>query len=230
MYKARIRLFGATIETVFPKPIPVGRLDVDKLAEVLLGGLSPIGLTPDQVAFTKRNDLFDYELRFPLFRGNASFSLNSQRLRLDFMNAVGPADSTAIVDTALKCFQPFDLPFGTNHIINVWRQAEFESPSDFEPFFSPQGTQWQGPAITHAGAILHLRLPGWTEEVTVTIDKSVQIQAGVFVNTRTSVKIPESGDAKPHQFKTVTADTFGRVTEVFERAVTECNLELVWAS
>jgi hypothetical protein len=87
MFKARVRLFGANLESVFPKLIPLGRIGIESLADGLVDQLSPVGLSPDQIATIKVNDLYGYELRFPLFRGNAKYSLNSQRLRLDFMQA-----------------------------------------------------------------------------------------------------------------------------------------------
>jgi hypothetical protein len=229
MFKARVRLFGATLESVFPKPIPLGKLCIDELAEGLLDGLAPIGLTPDQILMLKLNDLFSYELRFPLFRGNANYSLNSQRLRLEFTNAVGPGDVTTIIDTVLKCLHPFDLPRGTSHIINVARQAEFEPSSDFDNFFSSR-TKWQSNAVKQAGAILYLRLPDWPEEVTVNLERSIVLPSGVFVNTRTILKAPAVENSNSNQSKGLTADTFRKVIEIFERAVSECNLDLVWSS
>jgi hypothetical protein len=229
MFKARVRFFGATLESVFPKPIPLGRVGIEDLAEGLLDGLSPIGLTPDQLVMIKMNDLFSYELRFPLFRGSASFSLNSKRLRLEFTNAVGPADVTTIIDTVLKCLKPMDLPIGTKHFLNVGRQAEFESPGDFDEFFSPS-TRLQSHAVKQAGAIVYLKLPEWPEEVTVTLDRSIVIPSGVFVDTRTILKVPESENANSKQSKALSADIFRKVTEIFESAISECNLELAWPS
>jgi hypothetical protein len=223
MFKLRTRLFGATFESTFPHPIAFNQPYLAKLGESLSQSLSPVGLTPNQIECITTNVLFGYEVRFPLFRGNANYSLNPQRLRLDFTNAVGPADVTTIIDTVLKCLSPMDIPDGTNHFINVGRHTEFESPGDFEKFFSRETTQWKGDAVKHVGAILYLTLSEWPEEITVNIEPSIVISSGAFVSTRTVLRAPETE-------KALTAETFRTVTDIFEKAVSECNLELVWPS
>lgn len=231
MFKLRTRLFGTNFESTFPHPVAFNQPYLAKVGESLSQSLSPTGLTPNQIECVTLNVLFGYEIRFPLFRGNASFSLNSQRLRLDFMNAVGPADVTTIIDTVLKCLQPIDLPWGTNHSISVGRQAEFEAPGDFDEFFSPQGTKWQTPAVKQVGAMLYLKLPEWDEEITLFIERSLVLpRTGVFVNTRTFLKERETHleEAKSGRPKAITTDTLGRVAEIFDRAANACNLEFLW--
>jgi hypothetical protein len=228
MFKARVRLFGATWESVFPRPIPLARIAIDRVAEGLLDGLSPIGITPDQIALVKSNDLFGYELRFPMFRGNGAYSLNSQRLHLDFMNAVGPADVTTIIDTILKCLRPIDLPRGTKYNVSIGRQCEFVSPGDFEGFLATQGAKWSSRAVKQAGAILHVVLPEWPTEIIITIERSILITAGVWIHTRTIFDMPEPEDQQSNQLKSRTAEALRGVSDIFEKAVSECNLELVW--
>jgi hypothetical protein len=221
MFKLRTRLFGTTFESTFPHPVAFNQPYLAKVGESLSQSLSPIGLTPNQIECVTMNVLFGYEVRFPLFRGNASFSLSSQRLRLEFMNAVGPADVTTIIDTVLKCLSPIDIPDGTIHLISVGRHTEFESPGDFEKFFSREITQWKGDAVKHVGAILYLRLSEWPEEITVNIERSIVIPSAAFVSTRTILRAPDTE-------KALTAETFRTVTDIFEKAISECNLELIW--
>jgi hypothetical protein len=227
MVKVLVRAFQVSWESVFPKPISLARIEIENVAEQLLDELSPIGLTPNEIALVKVNDLFGYELRFPMFRGNATYSLNSQRLRVDFINAVGPADVTTINDTILKCLRPIELPRGTKHGVSVGRQCEFHSLGDFEEFFSPEGTKWDGLSVKQVGVVLHVVLPEWPVEITVTLDRSILISAGVWVHTQTVFDMPDPDTPQLSQSK-MTAEALRGISDRFEKAVEECKLELVW--
>jgi hypothetical protein len=228
MFTARVRIFQASWESVFPRAVPLARVPIEAVAEELLAALSSAGLTADQISFIKSNDLYAYELRFPLFRGNAAFSQNAQRVRLDFMNAVGPTDITTVIDTISKCLAPIKFPGGTMHHASVGRQCEFASPGDFEKFFSPERFEGDLSAVKLAGAILYVSLPDWPSEIVVTLDPSIVIHKGIWIHTRSSFNLPEEGEEQSAPPKNLMPDALRVLSEVFEKAVSKCNLQLAW--
>lgn len=226
MSTVTVRVFQATWESVFPKPVPLSRVPIDSVTEGLLDAVGPLGLIADQITLIKSNELYGYELRFPLFRGNASYSQNAQRVRLDFMNAVGHADVTTIIDTILKCLGPIAFPAGTKHSASVGRQCEFESPEDFKKFFMPDAAKVDPTAVKQAGSICYVTLPEWLSEIVVTLDRSISIKEGIWVHTKTSFEIPalDKGESK----HSLTAEALREAVDIFEKAVSKCNLQLSW--
>jgi hypothetical protein len=229
MFTARVRIFQASWESAFPLPVPFSRIPIESMAENFLGALSTTGLTADQISLNKINDLYGYELRFPMFRGNATYSLNAQRVRLEFMNAVGPTDVTTIIDTILKCLLPISFPPGTKHHASVGRQCEFVSSGDFAEFFSPDGSKADLSAVKQAGAIFYVLLPEWPSEVVVTLDRSILISGGIWVHTRSYFDTPEIVNEEQSPDKSPTVEALRLLSDVFEKAVGKCNLQLTWS-
>ena len=213
MFNVHIRLFGAGLESTFPRAIPFSQAGLERTAGELLASFSAQGLTPEGLVLTKRNELFDYELRFTLFAGRAEFSLNAQRLKLEFANATGAGDLSTIADVTVRCHQCARPPGDALHHAIFYSHVAFDSADDFSGFFSPPGTRLS-PEITQAGVIAYAVEPGWPEPIRVAVDLSQVLPGGAYLHLSTLL---------PAQ--TITADLLDQVRGGFERSATQCQLQ-----
>lgn len=214
MTTVQSRRFGANFESTFPKPISLHKLPIDQIGDELLGHFMPLGLAPTDIHLIKRNELFDYELKFTLFQGNSEFSLNAQRLRLEFLNAVSFADRNTIVNVITKSQHCVHPPEGTRHAAVLHSHVVFESLEDRSRFFSTRGTRWEQ-ACTEVGVIAYVSPPNWPEQFRVTIEHSLLIQDGAFVHGTTSVA-PVEGSIGVAELEAV--------NQAFENSVAQCGM------
>jgi hypothetical protein len=215
MFPAQIRLLGVTLESIFPKAVLYSKMNIEQISERLMERFSMQGLLPESLLLNKPNELFDYDLKFSLFRGSAEFSLNSRRLKMNFVDAIKAADISTIVETAAACHQCI-LPLeGTNHFVMGYAHFAFESAEDFKTFFSTKGTKWENEFIS-AGIIAHIAEPGWSEPIHTSVDHSILIEGGGYIvwNTHFSAAL-------------VTTDILSKVVQVFEQAALQCQLKFL---
>ena len=170
------------------------------------------GLAPEHLFLTKRNELFDYELSFSLFRGSAMFSLNSKRAKVDFINGRLAADLTTITDVVVRYYNCIQCPVGVLNKISANAQFEFESPAAFAEFFSTKGTRWESD-FPSAGIIAYLAHPTWNEQIRVILEHSMLLPAGGFIALSTY-----------HRSPLITAELIGQVVELFTDSAAQCHL------
>src|SRR5437016_4313386 len=99
MLLVRNQNLSTTMELAFQTPVAFDRDSLKGIAHAALGAFGQFGLRPNQVWQRMGDALFDYELSFSLFNGQASFRLGPERAWVNVQNARGRRD----VEVVLQC-------------------------------------------------------------------------------------------------------------------------------
>lgn len=192
MFRVQTQLYGASMESHFPKAIPFRKAGTDDFAEALLERFAAQGILAEHLSLRKGDELFDYELKFSLFRGSAEFSLNSRRLKMHFSNATQPGDVETISATAVNCLACLTLPGETDHQVTTFAHFTFSSPDEFQSFFTTRGTRWESDFL-QLGIVATLADPEWPKAIRATVEHSLLLEGGGFLMLATSFTAPLVG-------------------------------------
>ena len=214
MYPVDVVQFELSVDSTLSKAVSFTRLDPEKLGPTLLDAFELQGLTPDGLTVRRNDALYDYQVRFGLFRGSASFSISAKAIRAEFVNGRTPADLNTMIEVLTRFYGCLNLPEGTFHNIRATSQFAFESPARFVEYFAAaRGLLWE--STEAVGYTVFLDVPGWQNAVRLSLEPSMSVPDGGFVVLSTQ-----------HHEAALTAQVASQVDDAFAQALVRGQLEL----
>ena len=176
------QFFGITFQAFFGKPVPFAKSSVLSAAEDIAQAFQPFGLKPSQLELTKRDEVFNFELRVSMFNGNGNFSLNAERMEVSFSNGRSREDLNVIARCLLTFQEAAHLPEDRKGVFNAHVHG-LPTRDEADKYFSAFARNSEG--FTLRGFVANLRAGTWKDEIRLYVDQSNVVPGGVFVNWST---------------------------------------------
>jgi hypothetical protein len=179
MFLLRNQNLSATMELTFQAPVAFDKDSLKNIATSALGAFSQFSLRPNQIWQRIGDALFDYELSFTMFNGQASFRIGPERALVNVQNARGRRDAEVMLQclvSAAECFQ-------TNPIQRTFLQAQchglFEPEADSEAFFASFTEPAQN--VIDGGRIAFVQEKEWIAPVRISVERSIAFKNAAFI-------------------------------------------------
>ena len=167
------------MELTFQAPVAFDKDSLKNIATSALSAFSQFSLRPNQIWQRIGDALFDYELSFALFNGQASFRVGPERASATVQNARGRSDAEVLLQclvSAAECFQ-------TNPIQRTFLQAQchglFVPDEGSETFFASFADPAQN--VTDGGRIAFVQEKEWAGPVRVSVERSIAFKNAAFI-------------------------------------------------
>lgn len=203
MIQVRNQNLSVNLEAAFQKPVPYDAVYMKGVAESGLQKFGEFGLRCGQVLQRQGDQLFDYELSFSLFNGQAQFRLNAERYSLNLQNVRTERDAQLVLESLVRATQCVGSSNNCKLNLQANAHATFESESQCGAFFAAFSNPSQG--IIDGGRIIFVREEGWGSPVRLTAERSLGFKEGVFLVFSTEIQ----GVADLETLRQI-ADTFGK--------------------
>ncbi len=183
MFVVRNQSLSATMELSFQTPAPFEKDVLKGIANTSLGAFEKFGLRGSLILQRVGDALFDYDLSFSLFNGQATFRIGAEKAFVNVQNARGRKDLEIVAQcmaSALDCFQ---VRPASRIAIHGNCHALFEQAEDCEAFFKT----FADPAanIVDGGRISFVQETGWPSPVRVLVERSLSSKNAAFVTWST---------------------------------------------
>ncbi len=179
MFLLRNQNLSATMELTFQAPVAFDKDSLKSIATSALGAFSQFSLRPNQIWQRIGDALFDYELSFTMFNGQASFRLGPERALVNVQNARGRRDAEVLLHclvSAAECFQ-------TNPVQRAFLQAQchglFDPEVGSETFFASFTDPAQN--VVDGGRIAVVQEKEWITPVRISVERSIQFKNAAFI-------------------------------------------------
>jgi hypothetical protein len=175
--------FGATLETSFKKAVALKDARIPDVAQKCLEVFASYGLSPTQIALRHGDSLYNYELSFSLFNGNAIFKISAEKLHLAFANARGEKDGETVADCVAKIHEQVALPEMSRTIITANAQVTLPSIEDTQKYLLRYANPAKG--IVSGGTIAFVQSETWPEPIRLSVEQSLVYPNGLFLYWQT---------------------------------------------
>ena len=205
MFLVRNQNLSATLELTFQTPVPFEKDSLKNIANAALGAFGQFSLRPNQIFQRIGDALFDYELSFSLFNGQASFRIGAERAFVNVQNARGRRDAEVVLQclvSAAECFQANPV---SRIALHGNCHALFEPEAACEAFFKTFADAAQD--IVDGGRIAFVQENGWIAPVRITVERSIAFKNAVFITWSTE----RPGKANLEGLRGI-ADDFGKAS------------------
>ena len=179
MFLVRNQNLSARMELTFQTPIPFEKDSLRNMASAALGAFGQFNLRPDQVFQRIGDALFDYELSFSLFNGQATFRIGAERALVYVQNARDRRDAEVVsqcLGSAAECFQVNPV---SRIALHGNCHALFESEAGSEAFFKAFADSAQD--IVDGGRIAFVQEKEWIAPVRISVERSIAFKNAVFI-------------------------------------------------
>jgi len=179
MAEITTRVCGVTLESVFKKAVLFRDAQFDAVAQKSLETFGSYGLRPLQIVARSGDQAFNYDLSFSFFSGNATFRISSEKLDISLQNATSDKDLEIVQDCVAKVYEHLPLPEIGHSAVSVNAHATFRSIEEMQRYLS----KYANPSmqVVVAGVTAYIRCQNWSEEIRLSIDRSLAYQEGIFL-------------------------------------------------
>lgn len=168
-----------TCQSFFKKAILFNDARCGEVAQKCLEAFTSYGLRANQIDARNGDQTFKYELSFSLFNGNGKFKFTSEKLELEFHNAISDKDLEVVQDCVAKVYEQVPLPEIGNTLISVNAHATLSSIEAMQRYLAAFAKPEK--RIVASGAIAYVLCEKWPQEVRLMIDRSLIYPAGLFL-------------------------------------------------
>ena len=183
MPEINTQTFGATFETSFKKAVALKDAHIPDVAQKCLEVFASYGLSPTQIALRHGDSLFNYELSFSLFNGNAIFRISAEKLHLAFTNARGEKEGEIIADCVAKMHEQATFPEINRTTITANAQVTLPSVEDTQKYLLRYANPAKG--IVSGGTIAFVQSEAWSEPIRLSVEQSLIYPNGLFLYWQT---------------------------------------------
>lgn len=213
MVEIATRILGVSLESFFKKATLQGDARCTDAAQKCLEAFASYGLRPTQIALRVGDPAFNYDLSFVLFGGNCTFRLSAEKVEMHFQNATSEKDMEVVVDCVSKAYEHVPLPEINSTLVSANAHATAQSGEAIQQYLA----RYANPPkrIVKGGAIAYVLCTNWSEEIRLSLDRSLVFPDGLFLTWSTAIP-----GGKPSR------DALRAVKEAFEEAAVKLDLTL----
>jgi hypothetical protein len=203
MFRVDNQNISVGLDVVFASPLAYDAGRIRTIAKSALEQFAALGLRPSNLYQNPGDQLFNYELSFPLFNNQAHFRLSGERLIVSIQNARTKVDVRTLIDVLVGSQKCFTEDAACHSNFQAVAHGMFSNEDDFNAFFAP----FNDPAndIIDGGRILFIKEKDWPFKVRLSFERSTVFKNSAFITWWTE----QSGMVGLEKFEEI-ADKFGK--------------------
>jgi hypothetical protein len=184
MFKIDLKISSVSVESIFKNAVLFKDSHLDQVAQKSLETLSAFGLKPTQIASRAGDQIYNYDLSFPLFNGAGTFRISAEKSEVTFLNATTEKDLEIVLQCVSRIYEHVPMPPCNTSSISANAQVVFALPKEGSDFLDSHVDSSK--QIGWGGVLAYVICPNWTPEVRLVIDKSMVYQDGLFLTWSTT--------------------------------------------
>src|SRR5207249_6590747 len=204
MHQAHVIEFTVHSQADFQTPIPLEEARLTEIAkEICKSSLAP-HINVGEISLITEDDLFDYDLKIPMFNNSAELILNPQNVTVTFRSGRTSPHLKLISECTVSLMKLAVRHSIKRSVTSFSAQAAFDSQESYLGYMK-QFTNGEL-RIGSGGIILFADLPDWEGEMRFATEKSMFYPNGIFVTGQASTSkglSPEFSEAFAKRFEEV---------------------------
>ena len=185
MLEAEIHVFAVSLEASFDRPRPFAKEKLDELASWLTDPVEGLAASAEHVRVRLTDIMFDYELSASLFGGNGTFKRDAERLLISARGARSKQDAEILMQSVMRFSKAVAAPEHLEMSFSANAHAIVSTGSEREAFLARFKAD---ESVVGPGALGLVRLPGWPDDIRVSIERSLAMDHGLFFSWNTRIR------------------------------------------
>jgi hypothetical protein len=174
------RIVNFNFDIFFKTPVMYKNAHCDQAAQRAFEAFASYGLRPTHIAVRRGDEVFNFDISFPLLNGNATFKLTSEGGEIRIQNAASETDLEIVVDCVAKFYEHVPLPEINFTAISVSAQTTAPSIEAARTYLEQYANAAKG--VSSAGVIAYgANVLGWPDEIRLAVDRSIMFPDGLFL-------------------------------------------------
>lgn len=205
---------SVTMDAFFHSAVSFDKAGLNTVANNALEKFSNYNLRFNQIVQRSGDQLFNYDLSFPLFANQGQVRLHPDRLFVNLENVRGEGDLEIVVQTLVRAVQCLPSDLVTRLSFRAAAHAAFQSETESKDFFAPFVDK--GKSIIDGGRIVVVKEDAWPSPVRLLLERSLVSINGLYLGWM----LEQPG--------TVNLETLKEIADKFGVAAKSAGLELIF--